>query len=365
LTVFYGTVTEEAEEPFISLLNLSIGNIRLPLEGAWRFCISGQVCSPYVYQDVQGLFTSVPADGSYSITVHGPSSGYLPPGPDAAFQVSSDRWFFPVAYFILMTPSAPFVESCAPSGSDSHLESGVLVASAESRHSTPFEDTRGVEGTVGFPFSLKLEESHLDLSPVVDATADFEGTTGFTLSLPLDESVGLPFSPKLEESHLGDSAPLEVTSGFEGTESFTLSVTLHESVRLPFSLKLEESHLGDSPALEVTAGSSTSSSTANPRETPLGHSLAVEETADFIPSANDRPAPAEGAALSSGAVVGIVLAAVVVALVVGFLALRHFGSGVEAGDGEAPRGADEFAPDAGPNEDHEHSDESFDSIGAE
>jgi hypothetical protein len=108
LTVLYGTGTGERQEMSLSgLPGLYIGNISLPVDYGWNFCVLGLEAEGVCFQDVyprviRGLFTSVPGEGSYSIVADGPVSGLLVPSADErVFQVSSTGSFFPQAYFII------------------------------------------------------------------------------------------------------------------------------------------------------------------------------------------------------------------------------------------------------------------------
>jgi hypothetical protein len=153
LTIFYGTATNVLQEPWLTGIPfLSIGNFSLPQDGEWHFCVPERRCSPSAVGDVQGLLTSVPGEGSYSIVAEGPSRGFLgPTEDDNVFPVSPNGSFFPAAYFtaIASTPrptpaasptdafvesalaiSSPIGESPRPNDSPTHLESAACPASA-------------------------------------------------------------------------------------------------------------------------------------------------------------------------------------------------------------------------------------------
>jgi hypothetical protein len=114
LTLFYGNAANAAQESKLAgVPHLSIGSLSLPVEGGWRFCISGQDCSPYFSEVIRGVFALVPSPGSYSVVAEGPLKGLLGPSEGSnSFGVSASGSFYSVAYFIgpTPTPSEAFVE---------------------------------------------------------------------------------------------------------------------------------------------------------------------------------------------------------------------------------------------------------------
>jgi hypothetical protein len=134
LTVLYGAVSQRSQEPsFEGISPLSIGNLSLPSRGGWRFCVEGQGCSSYIQQEIRGLYTLVPGEGSYSIVAEGPERGFLGPTEDNnTFEVSSNGSFFNVAYFIQIqpTPAATASPSEAFAASAVLPVSGPIVESA-------------------------------------------------------------------------------------------------------------------------------------------------------------------------------------------------------------------------------------------
>jgi hypothetical protein len=107
-TILYGTAVTETQEPSLAgVPSVSIGNLSLPFGSGWRFCLSGQDCSGYVFGEIRGLLTLVPGAGSYSIVAEGPSRGFLClPEGSMTFPVSLSASFFPTAYFTFI-PATP------------------------------------------------------------------------------------------------------------------------------------------------------------------------------------------------------------------------------------------------------------------
>jgi hypothetical protein len=106
LAVFYGTEADARQEVYWDDIPfLSIGKLNPPLEGGWRFRVSGRDWSPYFYGGVRGMYIGVGQNGSYGIDAEGPLRGLLgPTETSTAFAVSSPGSFFPEAYFIGPTP---------------------------------------------------------------------------------------------------------------------------------------------------------------------------------------------------------------------------------------------------------------------
>jgi hypothetical protein len=225
LTIVYGTVAKTTQEPSLAgIPALSTGNFTLPLAGGstgWRFCVTGQDCSGYIYEDIRGLFASVDRGGTYSIVVDGPLRGFLVPSEDSdTFAVSSDGSFFPVGYFVAttprptftprptltmaLTPTDTFAESFGVADSDRHLAPGVPVASADCGHSS------GIDATAGFTSSGNLGESHLGHSSAVECTARFEGTADFNPSPSFAPSELADSSTRLRMIVVGIVVPVAV-----------------------------------------------------------------------------------------------------------------------------------------------------------
>jgi hypothetical protein len=166
LMILYGTATDEAQEPLLTGSHLSIGSLILPLEGRWRFLVSGRDWSPSFFGGVHGLFVLVPGEGSYWIVAEGPSRGFLSPTEDSrAFTVSSNGSFFPVAHFIgpTPTPSNAFVESAAPTISRRVAES--FRPDSSDRHpESQLADTAAYAGSDRFSSSADLDASQLSES---------------------------------------------------------------------------------------------------------------------------------------------------------------------------------------------------------
>jgi hypothetical protein len=108
LMVLYGTPKAEAQEPnLVGLPSIAIGNLSLPDDGLWRFCISGAVCSQSMYETTRGLFILVPEEGTYSIVAEGSSRGFLGPSEsEYAFMASSSGTFVSSAYFTSISATA-------------------------------------------------------------------------------------------------------------------------------------------------------------------------------------------------------------------------------------------------------------------
>jgi hypothetical protein len=106
MTIFYETTRTEVQEPSLTgVPYLSIGNISLPADGSWRFCVSGANCSQSIARDVRSLFALVPNEESYSILAEGAERGFLGPSQDAnTFVVPSIGSFVPTAYFNSIPP---------------------------------------------------------------------------------------------------------------------------------------------------------------------------------------------------------------------------------------------------------------------
>jgi hypothetical protein len=108
LAVFYGTAADSREEAWLgdsAIPYLSIGSVIPPVQGGWRFLVSGHDWSPYFFETVHGLFILLPTSGSYLIDLEGRSQGWLgPTRNNNTFEVSSDGSFFPIAYFTFISP---------------------------------------------------------------------------------------------------------------------------------------------------------------------------------------------------------------------------------------------------------------------
>jgi hypothetical protein len=77
LMILYGTEKAEAQEPaLIGFPSIAIGNLSLLDHSAWRFCVSGAICSESIYETLRGLFILVPDAGACSIIAEGLSRGF-------------------------------------------------------------------------------------------------------------------------------------------------------------------------------------------------------------------------------------------------------------------------------------------------
>jgi hypothetical protein len=166
LMILYGSATTAAQEPSLTGTSyLSIGNLSLPLEGVWRFLVSGRDWSPYFFGGVRGLFVLAADEGSYWIVAERPSRGLLGPSENSsAFPVSSNGSFFPVAYFIgptpPPTPSRAFVESAAPAISGPVAES-FRPDSSDRHQESQLAETAAHAGSDPFTSSANLDASQL------------------------------------------------------------------------------------------------------------------------------------------------------------------------------------------------------------
>jgi hypothetical protein len=312
LTVFYGTAATAAQEPSLTATPyLSIGNISPPLDSGSRFCVTGQDCSRYMYvsRPIRGLFTLVPGAGSYSIVVEGTLGGLIAPTPGAGpFPVSSNGSFFSVASFVVPTRT--------PTPTRSLTHSPTPTRSPTSTPSVAFtESALLISGPILDSFSLHHSHRY-------SGSHEFPASDVWSPSAHLGQSQGAGGT-----AGFGQSQVVEATAGF-----------------------------GQSQVVEATAGFGQSQG--------AGGTAGFEGTPSFNSSANlDESQLAERATLATGALVGIVIAAVAVAgLVVGFVAFRHFCFGSNAADGGAmvPHASGESATSVNANAKCDLSDELVD-----
>jgi hypothetical protein len=331
LMILYGTATEDAQEPSLTGTSyLSIGNLSLPLEGGWRFLVSGRDWSPYFF-GVRGLFVLVAGEGSYWIVAEGPSRGFLGPTEDSsAFPILSNGSFFPAAYFTFIpaTPTNVFVESAALALSG-HLTESFRPDSSDRHPESQLAETAAHAGTDRFSSSANLDQSQL-AETVASAESDRHQES------QLAETAAHAESDRPRESQLTE------TAAHAGTDRFSSSTHLDESqlaetVAYAESDRHPESQLAETAA---HAGTDRFSSSASLDESQLAETVARAGSDRFSSSATlGASQPSGSAPLSTGSLVGIVLAAVaaVVALIVGLIAWRHCSSGSKAADGPDQR----------------------------
>jgi hypothetical protein len=206
LMVLYGTVSEK-EPSSEGIWSLSIGNLSLPSRGGWRFCVEGQDCSSYIEQEIWGLCTLVPGNGSYSIVAEGRERGFLGPTEDNnTFDVLSTGSFFEVAYFIKIPPTPTPTPRPTASPSDAFATSAALLVSA------PIVASYGLSDSDRFNCSATLARTR-------EATSSraFEASA-VALSGPIVESFRLTHSDRfncsatLEPAHLAESRTLATGS---------------------------------------------------------------------------------------------------------------------------------------------------------
>jgi hypothetical protein len=119
MMILYGTPKGEAQESaLVGFPSVAIGNLSLPDDGVWRFCLSGAVCSQPTYQTTRGLFILVSDEGPYSIVAEGTSRGFLVPSENEnTFMASSNGSFASTAYLVLIPATPPASASTSPSPS--------------------------------------------------------------------------------------------------------------------------------------------------------------------------------------------------------------------------------------------------------
>jgi hypothetical protein len=203
ILILYRSTTNEGTELLWGLDSsfLHIGNVSVPRDDGWRFCVSEEGfgrCHGREFSGVKSLIASVPGNGSYCVLAE--SSTFIgslwPSDTDSVFEVISNYSFFPTAHFVvfasvtplpsvtpLATPdatatcSSAFTQTVVPSDSiaftDSRFTPIYSVAFTDS-HLTPIDSVAFTESRVTALHSFR-----------VDATAPFEPSS-------------LPFNPEVE-----------------------------------------------------------------------------------------------------------------------------------------------------------------------
>jgi hypothetical protein len=112
LFLFTGTAVSGPMEPALSRVSsLTIGDLALPGQGGWQFCVSDVGCSETIFGEVRSLFVTVPGDGNYSITGQRleEERGFIGPTNDSiSFEVTSSSSFFPNGIFKPI-PATPLI----------------------------------------------------------------------------------------------------------------------------------------------------------------------------------------------------------------------------------------------------------------